>query len=172
MKTNIHTQVIHDIISSEGLYPNNNHLPFLIYKNAVDYRNASTKDVTGFLKNNHWYKAWVNGIYNFHHYHSNTHEVLLIYSGKKLIQIGGDNGKIYEIEKGDVIFLPAGVSHKSVGTNISFCCIGAYPYNIDYDMNYGRTSEHPQVAQNIKHVKLPKHDPIFGKRGPLFKYWK
>ncbi len=44
--------------------------------------------------------------------------------------------------------------------------------DIDYDMNYGKAEEHPLVDKKIQKVPLPNEDPIFGKKGILFDYWK
>lgn len=165
-------QVIHEIIVRNQHFPNNHNYPFLIYKQAIHFVNSTPQDIQKLLAKNHWLNSWVNSIYDYHHYHSNTHETLVIYAGQCKVEIGGEHSKIFEIEEGDVIIFPAGVSHKKVESSESFKCIGAYPFGIDYDMNYGKAEEHPCVDQNIKLVGLPKADPIFGENGLLFDYWK
>lgn len=165
--------IISEIIPENGYFPNNVVYPLLIYKIALNLENEkSPESIQRLLKDNGWYQSWVDNIYDYHHYHSNTHEVLVIYNGEGVVQIGGENGKIYDIEKGDVIIFPAGLAHKSISLSNNFKCVGAYPLDIDYDMNYGKAEEHPQVDINIKHVPLPAQDPIFGKNGLLFDYWK
>ena len=123
------------------------------------------------LSGHGWINSWDNGIYPFHHYHSNTHEVLVIYSGNCQAIIGGDNGKKILLEKGDVLIIPAGVSHKNEKSSSDFKCIGAYPFKINYNMKYGRPDEFPEVIEQINQVSLPKLDPVFGKKGPLLTFW-
>ena len=53
-----------------------------------------------------------------------------------------------------------------------FQCIGAYSSDIGYDMNYGNGEEYSDALVAIKHVGLPKKDPIFADEGLLFNYWK
>lgn len=165
-------QIINQVVKSNGNFPNNTHYPFLIYKQTLHLENSSTAEVIYFLEQHQWKKAWIDVIYNFHHYHSNTHEVLIIFEGYGKIEIGGPNGYIYEIEKGDVVFNPAGVSHKSIELSDDFKCVGAYPFDIKYNMYYGNDDERPKVDEQIKKVPLPEEDPIFGSNGLLFNYWK
>lgn len=165
--------VICEIIPQNGYFPNNPTYPLLIYKKIVNFENISnTKSIQILLEDNGWRNSWVNSIYDYHHYHSNTHEVLVIYKGTGVVQIGGENGRIFNIEKGDVIIIPAGVAHKSISLSDDFKCIGAYPFDIDYDMNYGKAEEHPRVDKQIQKISLPDQDPIFGKKSILFDYWK
>jgi uncharacterized protein YjlB len=165
-------EVIHEIFLPNNFFPNNQKYPLLIYKQVFIFTNESPAQIQQFLKENSWRNAWVDGIYDFDHYHSNTHEVLIIIEGNCNVQIGGPNYKHYEICQGDVIILPAGVAHKNLGSSQNFKCIGAYPFDVKYDMHYGKADEHPKVDETIKKVKLPKCDPIFGKNGLLFEFWK
>ncbi|WP_348634504.1 cupin domain-containing protein [Staphylococcus sp. GDY8P59P] len=106
-----------------------------------------------------------------HHYHSNTHEVLIVVSGNAIVQLGGEFGPHVDIQQGDVIIIPAGYGHKRVHSYHNFAVIGAYPNGQDYDFCTGNPDEWPQNIENIKNASLPDTDPIYGKDGPLFKYW-
>lgn len=164
-------QIIHQIIDANGLFPNNPRLPLLIYKKTVK---NSEKDLDLFEKifsRNNWRKPWRDGIYPFHHYHSNTHEVLGICSGSCKIQFGGEGGEVFNVEKNDVLIIPAGVAHKNLGSTHDFLCIGAYPFDIQYDMFYGKPEDWDIATKNMQQVPLPKTDPVFGLNGPLFNYW-
>jgi len=165
-------EIIDDVISSNDLFPNNSRYPLLIYRQTFTFRNEPAQDIQQFLHQNGWINSWVDGIYDYHHYHSNTHETLVIIQGNCQLQAGGEKGRIYYVSQGDVIIIPAGVSHKNMDSSYDFKCIGAYPVQIDYDMNYGKEEEHPQVDINIKKVGLPEYDPVFGKEGLIFSYWK
>ncbi len=73
---------------------------------------------------------------------------------------------------GDVIIIPAGVSHKNMGQSADFRVAGAYPGGQQWNMKYGKQGERPQVDNQIHQVALPTTDPIFGKHGPLMQIWK
>ncbi|WP_419421271.1 cupin domain-containing protein (plasmid) [Legionella sp. D16C41] len=166
-------EVIQERIPSRDYLPGNSRYPLLIYKQAVllpDEESAPT--LQDWLKQNKWTHAWVDSIYDFHHYHSNTHEVLIILSGDCQVQFGGDQGQIYTVIPGDVIIIPAGVAHKSLKMSKNFRCIGAYPFDIEYDMNYGNAEEYLKACEAVSQVGLPTTDPIFGIQGTLYDYWK
>ncbi|MBA2657346.1 MAG: cupin domain-containing protein [Tatlockia sp.] len=164
--------LIHELIAANGNFPNNSRFPLMIYRQVFPVPKLSPESIQSLLHHNQWINSWVNGIYDYHHYHSNTHEALIICAGSCNVQIGGFDGKIYEVFKGDAIIFPAGVSHKNVGSTRDFLCVGSYPLDIKYDMNYGLADEHPKVDLNISQVNLPASDPIYGVNGILFNYWK
>ena len=151
----------------DGSIPNNPYFPLLVYKNAV----SINQDLEKLLAENHWLGAWKNGIFDYHHYHSNSHEVLVVISGQAQVQLGGEQGELIKAETGDVIIIPAGVGHKRVEANSDFTVMGAYPEGKDYDTCYGKAEERPKKLENIKGVPRPKKDPVFGSDGPLFSYW-
>lgn len=165
-------EIIAEIIGRNGWFPNNSKFPLLLYKSCLNASKVNPQTLEEIFLSNDWKNPWRNGIYSFHHYHSNTQEVLGIYDGSCEVEIGGDHGKRFHLEKGDVLIIPAGVSHKNVGSTPDFKCIGAYPFEIDYDMNEGKQEEFSPANENIGRVPLPKADPVYGKKGPLFEYWK
>lgn len=153
----------------------NSKLPVLVYKTCLElpkFKNKSVKIVQDIFGRNDWSNSWRNGIYDFHHYHSNTHECMAIVQGSAKVIFGGPKGTSVKIETGDVIILPAGVGHKCVQHSDDFLCVGAYPQGKDYDMNYGKSSEFDGALKKIKTVPLPSKDPVFGKEGFLQSLWK
>lgn len=167
-------RVISKIINPLENFPNNPNYPFLIYKKALIFNKAEPEDVKDFMTKNKWHRPWIDKIFKYHHYHSNTHETLIIFAGQCKLQIGGEEGEIFKIEEGDAIIFPAGVSHKNKNIEASkdFKTVGAYPWDIEYDMKYGKASELVEAKKTIATVGLPETDPIYGKNGPLFNYWK
>ena len=159
-------------VTENHVFPNNPKLPVIIYKQAFLGKHLNPSFIENLLYSNNWKNSWRNGIYSFHHYHSTAHEVLTVYNGWAEVQLGGDDREIYRIEKGDVVVLPAGVSHKKINSGDGFTVIGAYPDGQQWDMNYGKKDEFKKAAINISKVKIPSNDPLFGKEGPIFDYWK
>jgi uncharacterized protein YjlB len=170
-----HTQEAQEIIAKklqdDGLFPNNEKLPLLIYKQAIQLKSGDAATVEELFEENQWGNSWRNGIYNYHHYHSKAHEVLGIYQGEAEVQLGGPEGIKVKVQTGDVIIIPAGVSHKNLRASADFACVGAYPPAQTADMNYGQKSERPGVDEHIAKVPLPENDPVYGKNGPLTQQW-
>ena len=168
---NTNPEVIQHLLQPDEHYPNNANLPLLVYKNAfllpeVDGPGLIEKT----FRKNEWTNSWRNGIYEEHHFHSNTHEVLGIYSGHCIVQFGGDHGITLELRKGDVVVVPAGVAHKKIAAE-DLRCVGAYPNGRDYTIYYGQPGEKEKTQPEISRVPLPENDPVFGVDGPLKHYW-
>jgi uncharacterized protein YjlB len=166
-------EVSHHVMAGDKFFPNNNHLPVLVYKQVFQINDNNAADVIDeHFKQNDWSNSWKEGVYQYHHYHSNTHEALGIASGNIMLMLGGEDGSITTLCKGDVIIIPAGVAHKNVGSSEDFKCVGAYPKGQDYDMNYGKPEERAIADENIAKVELPDTDPVFGEKGPILEHWK
>jgi uncharacterized protein YjlB len=159
-------------LKDDGIFPNN-HLPAILYKEVIILSPESEdKPVINLFSDHNWRNAWTNGIYDYHHYHSVTHEVLGICSGHATVLLGGDKGVTLELSKGDVLLIPAGVAHKRLQASDDFSCVGAYPNGMDYEIKTGEKDERPAADVSIRKVPLPGMDPVFGKDGPLLNYWK
>ena len=159
-------------ISDNGTFPNSV-LPVLLYKAVFHLPNDHSPNlIEKVFGNNNWSNSWRNGIYTYNHYHSNTHEVMGVYSGDCHVLLGGDRGIQLMVEKGDVLLIPAGVAHKNIGASLDFKCVGAYPEGKDFDINLGKSGERPGTDKNIRKVHIPKTDPIYGKEGCMNLYWK
>lgn len=154
----------------DGKIPNNK-LPLLLYRKAFNERGDSGAEwlEARFYKNN-WKNSWRNGVYDFHHYHSTSHEVLGVYEGTALLHLGGEKGEKVNIYAGDVIVIPAGVGHKNLGSE-NLGIVGAYPNGSDYDINRGNRGERPAADKNIAAVPIPQTDPL-GIEGGLPNIWK
>jgi uncharacterized protein YjlB len=161
----------HFVVADDGMFPNNR-LPVLYYKDILRipavFPGAYVKKL--FQKNN-WSNSWKSGVFEYHHYHSITHEAMAVIAGETTLQLGGEKGVLLRIGKGDVIVIPAGVAHKNKGRENDITCIGAYPGGADYDMNYGKPGERPRSDRNIAKVSLPATDPVLGSHGGLLDLW-
>lgn len=172
-RLNTNPHIIDRIFGKNKFFPNND-LPLLIYQNAFilpDQKNKAAEIVQKIFLRNDWGNTWRNGVYDFHHYHSNTHECLGICAGEAKVIFGGPGQRSITIRKGDVCILPAGLGHKCVNASKDFECIGGYPQGKNYDINHGEESEYKKAIIRIEKVGLPNHDPVFGKEGFLKSYW-
>lgn len=172
-QTNKNTEIVTLQLEVNGNFPNNPTLPVLLYKKVFDF---SAEDpaylIEQVFSDNNWGGSWRNGIFSYHHYHSNTHEALGVYGGWAEVQLGGPENDPVRIEKGDLVVLPAGIAHKKIDSGGGFAVVGAYPDGKSYDMNYGNPEEVKNARQNIAKVPMPEKDPALGKGGKMFDYWR
>ena len=160
------------LLKDDGSIPNSR-LPLVVYAGALQLPigNGATL-IEDLFCSNLWGGTWRNGVYSYHHYHSTAHEVLGCYGGSATVQFGGEQGITQKFERGDVVIIPAGVGHKNLGASDAFGVVGGYPVGQEWDMNYGKKSERPRADANIRRVKLPQADPVYGRTGPLLKLWR
>lgn len=158
------------LAASDG-FPNNERCPLLVYRGAFGSR-VSPGTIEDRFAEHGWSNGWRAGVYAVHHYHSTAHEVLGCFAGSAEIQVGGPSGTSLKLGVGDVLVIPAGVSHKRLTASSDFCVVGAYAGGRNYDMNYGREAETRDVLANITAVPLPSADPVVGESGPLLRYWR
>ena len=164
-----HTTMFRD----DGIIPNNPKLPFIHYLGAVALpeRGDPAAVFEELFERNGWGDSWRNGIYDYVHYHSGTHEVLGIARGHARVRFGGNSGKVVDLREGDVVILPAGTGHQSLDASKDLLVIGAYPPNGKYDECRGSRQEHERALESIPKVHLPAKDPVYGADGPLMDAW-
>ena len=156
----------------DGRIPNNGELPLLLYGQVLGGADLSPSRCKEVLAANGWGGAWVDGVFSYHHYHSNAHEVLVVVGGGARLDFGGPGGVTVEVGAGDAVVIPAGVGHRNAGSSGDFSVVGAYPRGQEaYDLRTGEESERPGVLENIAAVHLPGADPLFGEGGPLVRRW-
>lgn len=169
----IRGHVISHILKGDLYFPNNEKFPLLVYKGALLLHPEDEPEaILHRFAINNWTKGWTDGIYDYHHYHSTTHEVIGVFCGTVDVQFGGDDGVCVELSRGDVVVIPAGVAHKNLQSSKDLLCAGAYPDGSSYDIKYGRNGERPEADSNVAVVPLPPTDPVYGFEGPLIEYWK
>jgi uncharacterized protein YjlB len=157
--------------NDDGVIPNNK-LPVIVYQKVIDTEDASDWLENTFKKNN-WLNNWRDIVLPYDHFHSNTHEVLGLGRGKVSLKIGGVNGKIFDLNIGDVLIIPAGVGHHSVSAHTNYQFVGGYPNGNDWDLKTGlEEHERTTILKAISNLAIPDKDPIFGQEGLLFEKWK
>lgn len=163
-------ELIH--FDADPLVPNSP-LPLLLYRKEFD--DAGEKGAEWLEKTfaaNGWKNLWRDSVYSFHHYHTNTHEVLGVYQGSALLQLGGGSGRKVEVEAGDVIVIPAGVAHKNLGARDGFAVVGAYPDGAEPDLLREDADTAEEAAGRIVRVPIPEADPVRGPAKGLVEIWK
>ena len=158
----------------DGSIPNNARLPFLLYRGAVGLTGSA--DPAAILEElfnaNDWGNSWRNGIYEYVHYHSRTHEVLGIARGHARVRFGGNEGKIIALRSGDVVILPAGTGHQRISASKQLLVVGAYPPSGSYDECMPLPEHHARALKSIPKVPTPAKDPVYGRGGPLQELWR
>src|SRR5689334_11289500 len=98
----------------DGPIPNHPRFPVLLY-HGVDVGDAKR-----LLAGHGWDGAWTNGVFDFHHFHSTSHEVLAVVAGVATLELGGPQGEAFQVTEGDVLVLPAGTGHRRRSTRDGF----------------------------------------------------
>lgn len=69
----------------DGRIPNHPDFPLVVYQNALKDTGLAERIVI----RHGWSNSWSGSVFPYHHYHSNTHEVLIALRGEAVIQFGG-----------------------------------------------------------------------------------
>lgn len=157
-------------LGERGAVPNNPRLPVLIYEVAFP---PASDDLAGQMERrfaqNGWPPQWRDGIYDFHHYHAQGHEVLGIAAGHAELTIGGEGGEELSVSAGDVLVLPAGTGHCRRSGSADLLVVGAYPPGQQGDIL--REAATPEMRLAIARLSFPAIDPVLGRDGPLLDHW-
>lgn len=160
------------IFKDDGLIPNSP-LPLVVRRGAIPpaASDPAAAFETTFARNG-WTNSWRNGIFDYHHYHPNTHEVLGIAAGSATVRFGGDNGETVGVTAGDVVVIPAGVGHALIHSSGGLLVVGAYPDGAEPDYRRDDAQAIAAARQRIAQVPLPDADPVDGADGPLMRLWR
>lgn len=157
--------------SDQGGFPNSA-LPLLVVRGALAPAADLADAFEALFARHGWTNGWRNGIYDFDHFHSTTHEVMGLARGRAEVRFGGPNGRIVSVACGDVAVLPAGLAHRLEEASEDLCVVGAYPDGREWDVRRGDPAERHQVIANLLRVPLPRFDPVSGGEGPLIEAWR
>jgi uncharacterized protein YjlB len=154
--------------------PNNPKLPLIHYRSPVrldgDFDPAAIFEVL--FASNGWKDSWRDGIYDFNHFHTQTHEVLGIARGHAKARFGGQRGRTLSLNAGDIIVLPAGTGHRRISASRDLLVVGAYPENGgDYDEPKPCDVDIEEARAAIKRVPLPASDPVYGREAGVKTLW-
>ena len=158
-------------LGDDGRTPNNE-LPLVIYRGALPIGEQDPAAACEALFARHgWGGAWRDSIYDYHHFHTTTHEVLGIVAGEAAVRFGGEKGKTITLREGDVVVIPAGVGHKRESKSDGLLVVGAYPGGFEFDMRTPQ-EDHARASAALYRVPLPAEDPVYGADGPLLLHWR
>lgn len=161
----------------DGETPNNQNFPFLVYRQAVvlDGKHDPAAIFEMLFAKNGWGKSWRDGIYDFLHFHTHTHEVLGVARGNARVQFGGKHGPILGITAGDVIVQPAGTGHHRMEKSDDLLVVGAYPLGEGsgtYNEPQPKDVSPEEARKAIAAVPSPQTDPVYGGDGPVIRLWR
>ena len=148
----------------KGVLPNSR-FPLLIHRGAIP--GGGRAAVQDRFRENGWLNNWFYpGVYEYAHFHSTTHECLGGVEGTMDLRIFGADGPTVRIGPGDVIVMPAGVSHEMVGHSDDVMVCGGYPEGRDWD-NIQEASlsdaDYREAAKRIMMLPIPARDPVTGR---------
>jgi uncharacterized protein YjlB len=151
----------------DGRIPNSR-LPLLVYRHALP---ADAAAIERNFAAHGWPGAWRNGVYPYHHFHSNGHEVLGVARGEAQVLFGGPAGRTLRVAAGDVVVIPAGVGHCNKGASEDFLVVGAYPAGTRVDECREDQGEIEELRRRAAAVPVPEQDPVTGRDGALARRW-
>jgi len=166
-------QIETHLFADDGETVNNPVLPLVLMRGTEA---ATADDPAAWFEErfaaNKWGASWRWGVYPYHHFHTNNHEVLGVARGEAELTMGGARGERFTVTVGDVIVIPAGVGHKCESSSSGFEVVGAYPDSVGPDLIRSGAEEAGELRRAVSEVPLPDCDPIFGSSGPLLEHWK
>ncbi len=143
--------------------PNHPSFPVLLYR-GVEAAAAGAEACRALFAEHGWGGSWVSSVLDFHHFHSTSHEVLGVVAGRATLELGGPQGRAFEVSTGDVAVLPAGTGHRRASSDEEFTVVGAYPAGQeDYDLLRGEDpAEVAAARERIAALGAPPQDPVGG----------
>jgi uncharacterized protein YjlB len=154
-------------LKPNGVVPNSR-LPVLIYRGAMKAEAGVdlTDVVEATFRRHNWLNNWREpAVYSYYHYHSTTHEALGIARGYSQLRLGGAGGPEVKLSAGDVIVMPAGVSHIQIGESSDLFIVGGYPDGRSWDLIRDESVSEAETRDAILRIAtlpIPDRDPVTG----------
>jgi uncharacterized protein YjlB len=156
--------------------PNNPDLPVLVYRGVLRGGERKAAAVRRRFAAHGWGAGgWVGGIFDWPHYHAETHEALAFLRGRAQVRLGGDGGPVVGLGAGDVCVLPAGTGHQCLEATGDLAVVGGYPDGAQVETidASGPDAEtlRAAAAEAVATTPTPTADPLAGSDGPLARLW-
>ena len=159
------------VFAPDGEIPNSP-LPLILYGHALPPELQNAAGCQALFRENGWGGNWVDGIFDYWHFHVTGHEVLGCVEGEAEVGFGGDRGAKVTFAAGDVVAIPAGVGHKRLSERRGgFTVVGGYPPGQNGAITRPGEIDPDKARAMIADLALPRGDPIFGPDGPLIAAW-
>jgi uncharacterized protein YjlB len=160
------------ILQPDGDIPNNA-LPLVRYRQVLPPELQAPAACQALFARNAWRGNWVDGIFDYWHFHVTGHEVLGCVAGEADVGFGGDKGVQVTFRAGDVVVIPAGVGHKRLsGKRGGFTIVGGYPPGQSGAITRPGEVMLDDALRRIAALALPGSDPLSGNEGPLLTAWR
>ncbi|RCV89225.1 cupin domain-containing protein [Billgrantia montanilacus] len=157
------------IFADDGRIPNSRLATLHFHSRGVNPvldRDAIAEHFERLFAANGWQPSWRGGVYDYHHYHSITHEAFGVLSGWGKLRLGGERGDDVELRTGDALVLPAGTGHCHLESSDDFLLLAAYPEDQrELDLLPADPVEHFAAVARIVKVSIPPCDPLGGDTG-------
>ncbi len=159
-------------LAPDGDIPNSD-LPLVLCRQALAPELQAPGACQALFARNLWGGNWVDGIFDYWHFHVTGHEVLGCVAGSALVGFGGDAGVQVEFRAGDVAVIPAGVGHKRLSEKRDgFTVVGGYPPRQSGEIARPGDIDRDEARRRIAGLALPASDPVSGNEGPLVAAWR
>ena len=124
------------------------------------YRGVQWRDARSLLAAHGWGGSWVNGVFDFHHFHSTSHEVLAVISGQRDARARRSAGQRLRGRGRRRHRAARGYGHRRARADGDFRVVGAYPAGQE---NYDLLREADDAArERIAALGPPPEDPVGG----------
>ncbi|KAF7798080.1 hypothetical protein EIP86_009294 [Pleurotus ostreatoroseus] len=147
--------------------------PLLVYHAAFPAPTPSASAIEAHLRSTGVLAPqWRATMYRTTHFHSTTHELLVVSRGAARLLFGGEDSPgavALEAKAGDAVLVPGGVGHRLLeDRGGEFEMVGAYPVGAEqWDMCYGSGDEDRQgIEDRIRALEWFGRDPLYGDEGP------
>src|SRR3954462_13167298 len=140
--------------------PNHPSFAVVVYHDVEPAASGDADAVRALFAEHGWRGSWVDAVFDFHHFHSTSHEVLAVVTGRATLELGGPQGETFEVGEGDVLVLPAGTGHRRAAARDGFTVVGASPAGQE---RYDILREADDAArERISVLPAPGQDPVGG----------
>ena len=158
-----------------GGIPNHPDLPAVIVTGAAPGTETGTGAgaAKALFRANGWGGVWEYTVFDYHHFHPDAHEALLVVAGRATLLLGGPEGTEVEAGAGDLIVLPAGYGHRLLRGADGFRVVGGYPPGQESpEILRAGDMDMDEARRAVAAVPLPESDPVAGPDGPLMRVWR
>ncbi|XXH00782.1 hypothetical protein Hte_007133 [Hypoxylon texense] len=158
----------------------NSKLPIVVYRGALAHCENEDAVKEALEANGGWKKGGAWNAWFKAHFHPNAHECYGVVQGTSELSLGRspldppEKGMSLKVDRGDVIVLPAGVSHCSSTASSDYRFVVLFPtgaprwVSVWFDQPMETVSDYKIQSQK---VSLPSHDPIYGEGAGLVETW-